>query len=628
MTWLEDVLAEVRLKEDVDLPHDLRSPDRCQSWAMRVLGQPRPGGDVVLSAARAFAAAIEKPLALKTTDGNPLFKWEISSNDATRLAEAFAEQRRNNPELPLMPQLQVVLARLLVESVEEKGGRWRIQVPEEPAALIRDALDAHLRRGLEEAFPATRDGQGRTARTRALLALRELCDSSGRRAQDVPEATMKAALGENGDQLLEKLIAPAVRLVVPQVHSDGTIWYSLPHDSLAELISRLFREDQRLKEYALDSKLVALWRLVTQRSEYFARTGDASALDLTQGQARGVRQNQTSLIWDSARTEWWKQASYRRLKRDRRNALVAALAFIGVLGAGAAAYQVRTQYRNDGEHQTVERVMSADQGVVLQSLSDLVTTYGYQPKQIVEILGKRTRNEALTALVDGPHRLAPALRLGTLLPVVRSLLDEYLPDPTAAGAMLAALDHYGRGDLGNTNLKAEALQLRDRIVDGLRKAHPVPPFQPDDWSMVAIPENTETHRYIEPEKFLQGTTHRQFRISRRGISNAQYLIFDPSLKPERYRYWNALGPGQYSPAPANEATDLAEYPAIVNWFGAYAYAAWMGARLPTYAQWAGTCIQAFPSAPTKPMKVMNGSNQCCPRKISLKLPGFASTLRI
>jgi hypothetical protein len=68
------------------------------------------------------------------------------------------------------------------------------------------------------------------------LALRQLADAEGRRATSLTEKEILAALGPDGNIVLEKLSAPNIRLVVPETGSDG-LRYSLPHDRMAIVIT-------------------------------------------------------------------------------------------------------------------------------------------------------------------------------------------------------------------------------------------------------------------------------------------------------------------------------------------------------------------------------------------------------
>ena len=124
---------------------------------------------------------------------------------------------------------------------------------------------------------------------------------------------------------------------------------------------------------------------MTQRSEYYARTGDATSLELTSAQARAVSQHQSALLWDASRQQWWKEVSKLRAKRGRRS-VAAFLTLVWVLIlAGGGAYWLFDRNRTNEVNQDIEFVMSADYGQVLLALSDAVDR-GFGPKQIVELL--------------------------------------------------------------------------------------------------------------------------------------------------------------------------------------------------------------------------------------------------
>ncbi len=205
-TWLRDVLADARelgLAAAEWLPHDLA--DRSHSWPLPPMGTPPPGRDRIPEATRAFREAIETPLAVADMDGTPHYLWRIAGDDAERLAFAFAEIRDAQRDEPLVPELQVVLAHLIQRAGDPHAPRPAvIVVPEDPEQLrgiIGQALEDHLRRALEAAFPgqtvASREG-----RTHVLIALSELADAEGERGKSLPAAKVAEPIGPRGLEML------------------------------------------------------------------------------------------------------------------------------------------------------------------------------------------------------------------------------------------------------------------------------------------------------------------------------------------------------------------------------------------------------------------------------------------
>lgn len=113
--WLRDVSRDATGWGD--LPHDLSDPDRFQAWTLPPLGAPAPGTERHIEAASdIFLAAIEKPLALTSAGGEPVYLWRFAVGAAARLARIFGEARVARRGAPLAPELQVVLAHLLTRS--------------------------------------------------------------------------------------------------------------------------------------------------------------------------------------------------------------------------------------------------------------------------------------------------------------------------------------------------------------------------------------------------------------------------------------------------------------------------------------------------------------------------------
>ncbi len=261
-TWLGDVLADTRRAghSGLDgLPHDLSGIRRSRDWALRPFATPRPGEPA--DAEAAFRATIEAPLGVLDDDGRPRYALRFAAGGTERLAAAFAESRSEHPEAPLVPELQVVLAKLLRD-----GSGGQVEVGADPRRLISDALEEHLRSALDRAFPATLTESHRVARSRALLALRELANAAGRRRDSLPAAGLARAFApenepdpEAGAALLERLAAADTRLLIRRLE-DGDSHYALSHDRMAEVVVRTVDQEGRRGTLEIDPELLGLRR--------------------------------------------------------------------------------------------------------------------------------------------------------------------------------------------------------------------------------------------------------------------------------------------------------------------------------------------------------------------------------
>ena len=196
----------------------------------------RPGGEPA-DAVAAFRSTIEAPLGITAEDGRPHYALRFADDGPERLAAAFAESRARRPEAPLVPELQVVLAEL-----RRRTGDGPVEVPEDVGDLIARALENHLRVALDRAFPPMRGGGNRTARTRALLGLRELADAEGRGGAGLPAAELAWAFAPEGEATLKRLADADTRLIVAR-HEHGELYYALSHDRMAEIVVRIAEEE-------------------------------------------------------------------------------------------------------------------------------------------------------------------------------------------------------------------------------------------------------------------------------------------------------------------------------------------------------------------------------------------------
>ena len=97
------------------------------------MGKPRPGDRGIEGSRRAFLRAILQPLE-QAENSRPRYPFVVPSDDAERLATVFAQARQEQPDAPLVPELQVVLGHLLQQardsaSTTNQGGSIVVQVP-------------------------------------------------------------------------------------------------------------------------------------------------------------------------------------------------------------------------------------------------------------------------------------------------------------------------------------------------------------------------------------------------------------------------------------------------------------------------------------------------------------------
>jgi len=310
--WLQDVLKQARSagRGGLDaLPHNLTG-ELFDSWAVPVMGTARGGDAEPRDVARhAFMRAIMQPLELRGHDGTPRYALRFRGDGAERLADAFARARLAQPSAPLVPELQVVLSHLIGNAVRDSDHTLLIDVPNDPIELDRqidDALAAHLRWTIEEAFPLTRNAAaGRANRARALLVLRELSDTHGRRGPGLTKDALAEMFGEDGDRVISAMESPQVRLIVQEKRAHAFV-YTLSHDRMAEIVTRFFESESLLGDLDLDSRIVELRRFVAQRSELYLRSNDRNAIDLTIEQHELIQGATAALIRDEGHRRWWE----------------------------------------------------------------------------------------------------------------------------------------------------------------------------------------------------------------------------------------------------------------------------------------------------------------------------------
>jgi formylglycine-generating enzyme required for sulfatase activity len=551
--WLADPLREARalgIAGVEDLPHGLASLDRFHAWPLPPFGSaPAGASDPAAVATEAFLVAITTPLALVDDAGAPRYPWRFEGDGAERLGRAFGEARVQQPAVPLVPELQVVLAHLVEAAGEPSGPEAPavLVVPGDPGRLIDDALEEHLGRALDAAFPAS----DRIGRTRALLALRELADDEGRRAGGRAGDDLARAIGREGRDVLERMQAPQCRLVVAQRRGDDLV-YALSHDRLAEIVVHAAEGGPGGGRLALEPGLLSLYRFVALQTDLF-RSGDREqATQVSARNASGIQAHAETLLADDERRLWWRACQERRRTDRRRSTVLLSIAAAVVVLAGWAtwAHVARKAAREALLQQVASDEPEAALAAFVRGLHD--------PDFPAEALRDRLRRRKapLDVLESGMGGVPDVRRGEAVLEVAElamPLLAEAQKDEVRFASLLWALD-YGPGRV--PVLATRAAQLRDRALAPLRRLQPPPPPGGAGW--VDIPAGT----FRMGEEPVHDVTVSAFRILDHETTNAEYRRLHPG------------NPGEDEMAVAG-----------VSWYSAYVYSAWLGGRLPTEAEW-------------------------------------------
>ena len=369
---------------DSSLPHDLSGPDRFQDFALAPLGTPAAGGDDD-ETREIFQAAIERPFELRRRCGEPRYPWRFAPGHAERLALAFTDARRQRGDAPLTPELQVVLAHLLARA----GKDGVLTLPDDPGNLVDKALEIHLKRALENVFP---DGS-RLDRSRALLVLRELAATHGRREGGLPVRQLAKAIGDDGEEILSRLATPATRLIVPWSSPDGPR-YVLAHDRMAELIVRVVEEEGQRGGLLVDAELLALGRFVSIKAALH-RSRQADASQIPRHHYRRIAESADVLLWDDERRDWWT-ACQRRRRSDLKGAAgfgVATLLLLALLAMGAW-YQAE---RRQEWLALLELAAGGEPETALSAVHELLRRGDTEPEELLRALKRAEKPMDLLA---------------------------------------------------------------------------------------------------------------------------------------------------------------------------------------------------------------------------------------
>lgn len=555
--WLGDVLLDAvaeGLPAAETLPHDLTEPERFQVWPLAPLGSPPPESeDPVGDASWVFLDAITKPLSY--------YPVRFAPGLAERLARSFGEARVRSPRAPLGPELQVMLAHVLASADMMAGApdpaasTVVVEVPEEPGELIEEALEKHLRQSLDAAFPGERH---RLGRTRALLALRELADESGRREAGLNVDALAQAIGPGGHEVLEKLSTAETRVVVPRQHGGERI-YELSHDRMAEVVVRLVDEGG-FAALGVDERVIRLRRFVGLHSELYAAGETEQATSVPRGHLRRIEENSDALLWSDGQRRWFAACRERRRRDGRRRWIHRATAALLVILIALAAWRTTS---GRAELQALrDEIVQGDPATAFAALERLVSTGQTHDGELRALLDQRSSPADL--LERGVGGVAEESRGPAVVRLVRLLLprvEEEPEEPFLIAPLVWALDTFAR----EPDVAEEAGALRRAVLAGLRLRHPPPPAPAagspaaDDPLWADVPAGT----------FAMGYAGRPVTVS----------AFRILVREVTYQEFRRLFPG-WQPAWDDELPV-----GLASWMQAYTYAAWLGGRLPTEAEW-------------------------------------------
>lgn len=576
--WLRDVLREARslgLRDVANLPHDLSGPERFCSWSLPPLGSISGSiEDALETSSRVFLSVIEAPWRLRDREGRPVYTRRLSESGARRLARAFGQTRVAQPQAPLIPEMQIVLALLLSGRESDTLGTHDqlqadpsgaiVDVPDEPSPLIKFALREYVRRSLFAAFPG-QDGASQAMRLRALMMLRELAEITWNVEGDCDLEEVIQAIGRDGKKLTDEIERAGARLVVRIKAAQG--WtYALAHDSLAEAIRQLVEGSLGRNSFGRAAELWNIRSFVAARAELWACGEVDRATDLSPIHFRSVKQYSSMLLWGPNRRAWWEGCIQRRRVEWRKKALFAGLGFIAVLALLRVSWDWTSQ--RAARQDLLSKLEASEAAVAFEALGQLLAEEVVDDETLRESLRRRQRpfdmlERGIRSSTYGGERGREVLEVAkVLLPLV----DESPADPVRLASLVWALDFFAEP-------KQEAWALREQALRGLRELRPPPPDpDPDDpewvrvssgaFCMGSAPGDGRDDLNMQDEKPKHKVALTEFRILKHEVSNAEYRRLFPEHEGKDV-------------LPASSMT----------WYEAYVYAAWLGGRLPTEAEW-------------------------------------------
>lgn len=563
MSWLRKIDAERR--------------DLQQEYPLPFFGTAAPGSDPV----QAFLEAIETPLQARDDAGQSRYRWRFAPGEARRLAQLFAAARQRDERDPLLPQLQVVLERLLRDAPES----GELALPAAAETLVEKALELHLADAIKQASGSLGESDSKRWTT-TLLALRQLTDGQGRRGPRLKRGELATMLGPGGEAVIDELAGPGNHLVVLD-GDKGERWVRLAHDALAKVVDNAVVA-RGLVGLSLDRRVLEARRWVeTQSALHRAGAIDAAtrwagpvARTVWREPARFVRREEERAWWDATVSRW-------------RRGLVARplLGVVVVAGLWAAGWWL-TGYRR--VQFLEEQVVAQDIATREAELAEFVERVGVDPR-LVTALERRWQAKPPRAIHPVFEQLPDNVDHKVWLDAVEGALSavqannkEWIKLSASLGWTLDRLERLDRSVAGRCQ------ELRTRLIDKVRAAvgRSAPPLDDDDWRRIPPTEDTP--------------------LSYKSPTGQTVTLAGPFLMLKHEvtrREWSRFG------IPSRIAEPSDEFPkASVSWFQAYAYALWLGGRLPTESEWeyaagGGTA----PSADMDPRPDWRGLRAVCTR---------------
>ena len=358
----------------------------------------------------------------------------------------------------------------------------------------------------------------------------------------------EAASGQRRSILVPALIERCqIPLAFELIHTaDLSAWVGDQEDTV-------FRELVESMEQILGparSELARLRRYVRNMAEMYSDGETKQATHLPDAHFEAVAANAEALLTDEANEDWWRACQERR-DFDRAVEMV----------------------RERRGQQTLEGLagLVAEHGIPCESWAKDQARELWQARYWPPIFDR----EALALAADDREKV--------VLGAVRSVTALSGTEPPALevlGAAAWALDCFcARSPVAD--VRAQAAQLRQTLLAPLRAERPQPALEDEPWA--EIPGGTfdmGTPEKAKPpggewERPQHRVTLSPFRMLIHPVTNSQFRRLTPRLSA-----WEHLGIEEYVDLPDDDR------PVVnVNWYQAYAYAAWLGGRLPTEAEW-------------------------------------------